>query len=60
MEDQVREILDQEDASEQRRVLSSKSSFERWLDRLGLLADIIRALINVYDLYMRVRRYFGH
>ena len=35
MEDRVRELLDQEDSSTQRRILSSVESFRRWLSLLG-------------------------
>ena len=53
MEDRVRELLDQEDASTQRRIMTSVESFRRWLRLLG---DIVDLLMNVYDLYIRIRR----
>ena len=47
-------LLDQEDSSTQRRIMSSGESFRRWL---GTLGDIISFIKNVYDLYVQIRRW---
>ena len=53
--DRVRELLDQEDAAQQRRVLASYESFKDWLSFIGILIDVAYGL---YDLYMWLRRTF--
>ncbi len=52
MEDRVRELLDQEDSQQQRRILSSLESFKRWLSLLG---DILDFVINLNQLYLKAR-----
>lgn len=60
MEDQVRELLDKEGSYKQQRILATLESFKTWLDWLGLLKDLLVFFMDIVDLYVRVRRQFGH
>lgn len=60
MEEQVRDLLDQEESYKKRRIMATLESFRTWLDWLGLLRDVLELFISLADLYTRVRRWFGY